>query len=103
MGAVMHWTGLLSLLCLALTGVLATWGVFSRHFDDSLLQRIGLATLAIACILRVPDRIYHPHTPPELLMAQVGLAVYGIGTAIKLWRKTRAATRRERRGLGVGI
>ena len=99
----MHWTGLLSLLCLTVTGVLATWGVFSRHLDDTLLQRIGLATVAIACILRVPDKFDHPYTAPELLMAQVGLMVYGIGTAIKLWRRTRAATRHERRGLGIGI
>ena len=99
----MHWTGLLSLLCLVLTGALATWGIFSRHFDDSLLQRIGLSVIAIACILRVPDKIEAPDTPLAILMAQIGLCIYGVGTAIKLWRKGRAATHHERRGYGAGI
>ena len=95
---------MLSLLCLIITGALASWGIFSKHFDDNLLQRIGLAAVAIACFLRVPGKIAHPDTPPEILLAQLGLCFYGIGTAVKLWRKSRLRERRgARRGLGVGI
>lgn len=99
----MHAAGMLSLLCLIVTGSLATWGVFSRHFDDSLLQRVGLSVVAIACILRIPEKIAHPDTPPEILMAQIGLCIYGIGTALKIIRRSRRSGRHDRRGMGVGI
>ena len=95
--------GVVSLACLVITGSMATWGVFSKHFDDSLAQCVGLSIVAIACILRIPDKIAHPYTPPEILMAQIGLCIYGLGTAAKLIRKSREATRRERRGYGVGL
>jgi hypothetical protein len=94
--------GILSLVCLIITGGLATWGVFSKHFDDSLMQCVGLSVVAIACILRIPEKIAHPYTPPEILMAQIGLCIYGVGTAVKIIRKSRA-THHDRRGMGVGI
>lgn len=92
-------SGSISLACLLITGGLATWGVFSRHFDDSLLQRIGLSAVAVACILRVPDKLADMPTPPEILLAQVGLCVFGVGTVIKLWGKGRALDRRRARQL----
>ncbi len=96
--------GMLSLLCLIITGSLASWGIFSQHFDDNLMQRIGLAAVAIACFLRIPGKIETPQTPPEILLAQMGLCFYGIGTAVNLWRKSRLRDRRgARRGFGVGI
>lgn len=94
--------GALSLFCLIATGMLATWGIFSKHFDDSLLQRIGLSFVAIACILRIPDKLAMGPTPPELLLAQIGICIYGVGTAVKLYRRHRQATRRDRRGFGAG-
>ena len=33
--------GAVSLVCLLVTGALATWAVFSRHYDDSLLQALA--------------------------------------------------------------
>jgi hypothetical protein len=96
--------GALSLLCLVITGALATWGVFSRHFDDTLMQRVGLSIIAIACLLRVPAKIANPDTPPELLMAQIGLCIYGVGTAIKICRRKRRPDRRGgARGYGAGV
>ncbi|UOF79465.1 hypothetical protein [Caudoviricetes sp.] len=95
--------GILSLACLIITGGLATWGVFSKHFDDSLTQCVGLSVVAIACILRIPEKIAHPYTPPEILMAQIGLCIYGIGTAMKIIRRSRRATHHDRRGMGAGF
>lgn len=95
--------GIVSLICLMITGSLATWAVFSKHFNDSLAQCVGLSIVAIACILRIPEKIAHPYTPPEILMAQIGLCIYGLGTAAKLVRKSRSARRHERRGFGVGV
>lgn len=77
-------TGLVSLACLLITGGLASLAIFSHHFDDSLLQRVGLSIVAISCFVRVPIKIAHPDTPPELLAAQLGLVTYAVGTAIKL-------------------
>lgn len=94
---------LVSLLCLALTGMIASWGIFSRHFDDSLMQRIGLSTVALACLLRIPEkvRVGAPDTPPELLLAQIGLLIYAIGTVLKLWHaKRHMVGHRERRWRG---
>ena len=92
--------GLLSVLCLTITGLLATWGVFSRHFDDNLSQCVGLSTVAIACFLRIPAKLDYPYTPPELLLAQIGLCAYAVGTAVKLWRASKGkAHHRRRRGL----
>ena len=92
--------GLVSLACLLVTGGLASLAVFSHHFDDSLLQRVGLSIVAISCFVRVPIKLAHPDTPPELLAAQLGLAAYAFGTAIKLYRLSRSGSheRRGRRG-----
>jgi hypothetical protein len=94
MGSViMSMSGAISLACLVITGGLAALGVFSRHFDDSLAQRVGLSLLAIACILRIPDKLADLPTAPEVLMAQIGLAVFGIGTVFKLRRVARKRQR----------
>lgn len=90
-------TGFISLTCLLVTGGLATWAVFSRHFDDSLLQRVGLSIVAVSCFARAPIKLVYPDTPPELLAAQLGLVCYAIGTALKLWRASAGSTRRGRR------
>lgn len=96
----------LSLLCLVITGGIAAWGIFSSHFDDNLLQRLGLSGVAIACFLRAPDKFFAVVDPPsEILLAQVSLSIYAIGTALKLWRQHHAGgrtieRRRLRRGLG---
>jgi hypothetical protein len=89
--------GAISLACLVITGGLATWGVFSKHFDDSLGQRVGLSIIAIACILRIPSKIANPYTPPEILLAQIGLCIYGLATAYKLYKCNRSATTHDRR------
>lgn len=98
-----EFAGFVSLVCLFVTAALATWGVFSKHFDDSLLQCIGMSFVAVACILRIPDKLVNPTTPTELLFAQIGLCIYGIGTAIKLYNRRKDLPRERRRGYGVGI
>jgi hypothetical protein len=97
-------SGILSLACLVITGALASWAVLSRHFDDTLLQRIGLSTIATACILRIPGKLANPDTPAEVLLAQVGLCLFGIGTAWRIWQqhKRHHERRPERRGMRRG-
>lgn len=93
----MHWSGVVSLVCLVITASLATWGVFSRHFNDNLPQCVGLSIVAVACFLRIPIKFETSYTPPELLMAQIGLCVYGLGTVWKLWALNRRHRDRRKR------
>jgi len=98
--------GAISLACLLITGTLSTWAVFSQHFDDTMLQRAGLSIVSIACASRAVERMScaMPDPPPTLLAAQIGLALYATGTALKLIRKAhQQAERRQhhRRWRGV--
>jgi hypothetical protein len=93
----MHWSGMVSMACLVITAGLATWGVFSKHFHDNLGQCIGLSIVGIACYLRMPIKWEQPVTPPEILMAQIGLCIFGLGTAGKLWRRNRQHHDRRKR------
>lgn len=96
--------GLLSVACLFITGWISAAGVFSKHFDDSLLQCAGLGTLATACFLGVVAEIRHPATSFSLtLLAEIGLAAYASGTAYKFWpRRHQGVERRAgRRYIGT--
>ena len=91
----------LSLLCLVVTGGICAWGIFSHHFDDNLLQRLGLSVVATGCAARIVERLADdiPAPPPALLWSQVGLAVYAVGTVWRFWRQSRShPTRRRRHG-----
>lgn len=91
----------IAVLCLAIIGALATLAVFSAHFDDTLLQRVALAVLATGAWARIPHRMAEPDVPPELLLIDVGVALYGVATWHKLRRKRLQPERRGRRGAGV--
>jgi hypothetical protein len=95
----MSWANAVSLACLVITGSLATWAVFSHHFDDTLVQRVGLSIVAMGCTTRAYDRITTlvPEPPPALLWSQVGLALYAMGTAWRLYRQGCASGQNRRR------
>lgn len=99
------WLGDLSMLCAAVTCALCTWAVFSKHFDDTLVQRLGLSIMAVGTAVRVWDRLANdvPDPPLVLLWSQVGLALYAAATAVKLYQAGRrvGVERRhpDRRGL----
>ena len=97
----MSFSGILSLVCLLVTAVLASWAVLSRHYDDNLVQRIGLSTIATACFLRIPGKLENPDTPPEVLLAQVGLCLFGLGTAWRIMHGRQQPERRLRRHAGL--
>ena len=84
--------GLISLVCLVITGGIAAWGVFSRHFEDSLTQRIGLSGISIACLLRVPSKFGSEYVPPEILLAQISLSIYAVGCVMVAARQLRSSS-----------
>lgn len=91
----------LTIICLALLGAIATWGVFSRHVDDTLGQRVGLSVVAIGCFVRLAQRIAYdlPQPPIETLVILFGVTVYAVSTAIKIVCARRGI--RDRRGRGA--
>lgn len=89
----MNFMGFLTIVSLAITGTICTVGVFSSHYNDTLLQRIGLSGLAMGCFLRIPTKLEDPFTPPALLMAQLSIALYAIGCVLKLRKKARERLR----------
>ena len=93
--------GTLTMICLALLGAIATWGVFSRHVDDTLGQRIGLSVVAIGCFVRLAQRIAYdlPQPPIETLAILFGVTVYAVSTAVKIVCTRRGI--RDRRGRGA--
>jgi hypothetical protein len=91
--------GAVSFACLLITGGLATWAVFSRHYDDTLIQRLGLSLVAIACIVRAYIKLQspeHAEPPPEVLLAQIGLATFAVGSALRLYASSARRTDRRR-------
>lgn len=101
----MSWAATLSLACLVVTCSICTWGIFSQHFDDTLVQRVGLSVVATGTGARIMERLTQevPDAPPALLWSQVGLALYAIGTVWRFWRQARRQpdrrVPRHRRGL----
>lgn len=79
---------LVSLACLLITGSIASWAVFSQHYDDTLIQRAGLSVVAMTCFARAYERLAYevPAPPPILLLSQIGLCLYAIGTAWRVWQ-----------------
>ena len=94
----------LTIICLALLGMCATWGVFSRHVDDTLGQRIGLSVIAIGCFVRLAQRIAYdlPQPPIETLVILFGVTVYAVSTAVKIVCAHRKQDCRRRRGAAHG-
>lgn len=91
----------IALLCLAVIGTISTVAVFSKDFDDTLLQRIALTLLAVGAYSRIPHRLREADVPPELLLIDIGVALFGVAT----WAKFRVRRSRpeRRRGRGPGL
>ena len=98
MGTMMDWGSLLSLFCLVITGSISAYGIFSMHFDDNLVQRIGLSIVATGCGARIFERLTTdvPAPPPALLWSQVGLMFYAVGTVYRFWIQSHRHPERRR-------
>lgn len=82
----------LMVLGLSAVALICTWGVFSRHYDDSLMQRIGMSGLAIGCIMRVSERMSNSESIETSIVALASvlfLALFAVGSAMKFVRSSR--------------
>lgn len=96
--------GTLTMICLAILAALSTWGVFTRHLDDTLGQRVGLSVVAIGCVARIAQLLAHAAAPPpaEALAVLISVTIYAVSTALKLVRAHRKPDCRRRRGAAHG-
>ena len=76
---------MVSLVSLSLVAALCVVGVFHGAFRDTLLQRIGMAWLCIACCGRVRWVWLNQTTDPSWMMVHVGMAIYAVGTFSKVY------------------
>lgn len=77
-----------SVVCLSLVALMCAAGIFCRHFHENwpqLLGLAGLATWAAARVLQITDFTDH-RVPNQGAFMHISLALYGLGTAIKVWR-----------------
>lgn len=97
--------GTLTIICLAILAALSTWGVFTRHLDDTLGQRVGLSIAAIGCIARIAQLLTYDYAAPsgEALAVLIGVTVYAVSTALKIvCARRRVVEHRRRRGAAHG-
>lgn len=84
------WTVIPALILVFLACLL---GVRSRMFDDTLLQRLGLATVALGTLAEVSKLVQEGHVDPHRAALYLGLGLYASATTIKFYRRWRAAGR----------
>lgn len=79
-GTILHW---INFACLALVFVLATAGIFSTRFQDNLLQRLGMVSMAFGAVFAAWHYVLGtaPGTPRFAIL--YGITLYGLG---KAWR-----------------
>lgn len=80
---------MLSFASLFVTGVLCIVGTFSRHYNDTGLQRIGMFGLSVGSF-GWAQAVWHQYDVSiGGWWVHVSMAVYAIGTALKVYRKQR--------------
>ena len=84
MGRMMHEVQLPPLFVVA---AIAAYAVFAHKFHDTLIQRIGLAGICIGASLKIVIIVTSRHSDGQSLTVLLyGLAIYGLGTVLKLKR-----------------
>ena len=76
-----------SVVCLSLVGTICTVGVFYQGYKESLFERIGASLLAVWCFERVRFKVaISGETEPIHLILHVGMAIFLLGLACRVWR-----------------
>ncbi len=88
----MDWTAVVAIVCLAISGPLCLCGVFCNAYKESWLQFWGLWGMAIWCFARIEQIAQRGHTDAWNLALYIGMAAYGVGTALKVLSHSRAGS-----------
>lgn len=73
----------------AVITLLALAGTLSSSFDDTLTQRVALALICIAGTAETWLQVHGLPSANSRSLLMFGVALYGVGSAIKTWRYAR--------------
>jgi len=77
---------IVSIASLIIVMVLCCVGTFSKHYSDNFGQRVGMALLFIGCWPKVEELWFFRPENGGVWVAHLGLCLFGVGTAYKVWR-----------------
>lgn len=80
------------IVCLGLLGVLCVLGTFAQCFDDNLLQRLGMGFVGLSCALLAVRAIRNEHVDITTFAFVLGIALFALGMASKVWRFRRSTS-----------
>ena len=87
----------LYLVLLGLVAALTLWGVFCDAFEDTLSQRVGMAFICSASVLRIYNELSQSMPVVDArcnFLLIVGILFYAVGTALDVHRKHRRIRKR---------
>ena len=76
----------LYILSLIVVAVLTVVGLWCKSFQDNLLQTFGMAAVCAGCVIRLGCMAIHQPVEATRYMVMYGLALYGLGTAWKVYK-----------------
>ena len=85
----MEWTAVVSLVCVCVAALVCIAGVFCPAYRDNWLQWAGLWCMALWGFSRIEVIAERGYTEPWNMLLHIGMACYGIGTAVKVHRHSR--------------
>ena len=76
---------------------MTAWGVLCEHFEDNLLQRVGMSLVCMAAVLRLYNEFVYMSDITDVRsrwLLSIGILSYAIGTALKVHRRYRRIRKR---------
>ena len=74
-------------------------GLFAEQYRDNLAQHLGMIGVGAASALKIEQIYMRGSASPETALLAVGLALFGLGVAFKVWEH-RPRRRKRRTFLG---
>lgn len=70
-------------------------GLYSARFQDNWLQHLGLIGMGLASVSAIHRTFHMDWVPPEMALFAVAAALFGLGTAYKVWHHRHAYQRKH--------
>lgn len=67
----------------------ATFGIYSKHFQDNLLQRVGMSVLAFGAVLKLTADVTRENGQAACSLMIYGAAIYALGCVCSLIKSKR--------------
>ena len=79
----------LAIISLLVICVICAWGPFTEAFHDNLLQRCGMIVTLFGCLSTMVILWKREYTSPSELTLLIGVTLFAIGTAARVYNKRR--------------